>query len=232
MMKQYSKLLLCLLSILFLFGCLQNNATENNTKQKGLADKQTEDIKSGKEIAEHLTNLVTRVPEVNDATTVVIGDLAVIGVDVNAELDRSEVGTVKYSVAEAIQSDPYGAHAFVTADVDTISRLKEMRKEIEAGHPVAGIMDELAAIVGRLMPVTPGEEHKKSAPKPTNENDEKINNKQKNDLENIQEKQGKRDMDKENIPERKKNIEDIPDQGDTKDLENINEKRDKNINRN
>lgn len=36
-----------------------------------------------------------------------------------------------------------GANAVVVADPDTVSRLKEMGKEIQAGRPVSGIMDEL-----------------------------------------------------------------------------------------
>ena len=45
----------------------------------------------------------------------------------------------------------------VTADPDTLQRLREMREAIQNGEPVEGIMNELAEIVGRLMPQIPRE---------------------------------------------------------------------------
>lgn len=107
------------------------------------------------EAAERLVKLATGVEEVNDATAVVVGRWAIVGVDVNAQLDRSKVGSIKYTVAEALKADPKGAYAIVTADLDTNYRLRQMAKEIREGKPIAGVMDELAAIVGRLMPQIP-----------------------------------------------------------------------------
>ncbi|GAA0350630.1 YhcN/YlaJ family sporulation lipoprotein [Bacillus horti] len=107
------------------------------------------------EVADRLVELATRIDHVNDATAVVLGRYAVVGIDIDAKLDRSKAGTVKYSVAEALKADPRGAYAIVTADPDTNFRLREMGKEVREGHPVAGIMEELAEIVGRLMPQVP-----------------------------------------------------------------------------
>lgn len=215
-----------ILSLLLLFGCQQNITREENTTQKGFANNnQTETQgKSGQDVAQHLTQLASRVPEVHDVTAIVIGDFAIVGVDVNDELDRSDVGVIKYSVAEALKSDPYGANAFVTADVDTVTRLREMRAQMDAGHPVAGIMEELAGIVGRLMPVTPGAEHRKSEPEPTDANDERMPGGQKDELENIQEEQGKRDMDIEDLSPRGTE-EDIPEQGKQRDFEDMDRSR-------
>ncbi|RXI98149.1 YhcN/YlaJ family sporulation lipoprotein [Anaerobacillus alkaliphilus] len=193
-------------TILLLFGCQQNIAQDQNagTQQPlGIAeqarDPREKEFKNAEEVAEHLVHLTERLPEVNSATAVVLGDLAVVGIDVKADLDRSDVGVVKYEVAEALSSDPHGAYAFVTADPDINARLKEMRKEINAGHPVGGIMNELAGIVGRLMPVIPGPEHRKSEPEPTDANTERLSEGQDQELENIQEEQGKRNMDNETI---------------------------------
>lgn len=107
------------------------------------------------EVAERLVTLATKIDKVNDATAVVVGRWAVVGIDLDATLDRSEVGTVKYSVAEALKADPVGAYAIVTADVDINQRLREMNQQIRDGQPIQGIMEELADIVGRLMPQFP-----------------------------------------------------------------------------
>src|SRR5699024_11699221 len=58
--------------------------------------------------ADHLANVAGDVPNVKDATAVVAGPYAVVGIDVDKDLDRSRVGTIKYSVTEALQHDPYG----------------------------------------------------------------------------------------------------------------------------
>lgn len=184
-----------------LFGCQANTVEEGKEKQQSLGiakqaeDPRSNENKSGQEISEHLVHLAERVPEVQSATALVLGDLVAIAIDVNAQLDRSDVGVIKYEVVEALKDDPHGAYAFVSADPDFNTRLQEMRQEIQAGHPITGIMNELAAIVGRLIPIVPGPEHQKEEPEPADANEEKIGEKQEDQLEDIQEEQGKRDMD-------------------------------------
>jgi YhcN/YlaJ family sporulation lipoprotein len=200
------RLCIYVITISILFACQPNAAEDNkqgNQQPLGIAeqgkDPRQKETKTAEEIAEHLVHLTERVPNVNSATAIVIGDLAVVGIDVNAELDRSDVGVVKYEAAETLSNDPHGAYAFISADPDINARLKEMRKEINAGHPIAGIMDELAGIVGRIIPVVPGAEHRKSEPEPTDANKEKLSDEQDSNLEDIQEGQGKRNMDDENL---------------------------------
>ena len=194
------------IAISLLFAC-QPNTTEDTEQgtQRSLdiaeqaKDPREKETKTAEEVAEHLVHLTERVPNVNSATAIVIGDLAVVGIDVKADLTRSDVGVVKYEVAETLSNDPHGAYAFITADPDINSRLKEMRKDINAGHPISGIMNELAGIVGRLIPVIPGAEHRKSEPEPTDANQEKLSEGQNSELKDIQEEQGKRNMDDEKL---------------------------------
>ncbi|OUN00619.1 MAG: hypothetical protein BAA02_03245 [Paenibacillaceae bacterium ZCTH02-B3] len=106
--------------------------------------------------AARLEALAESVAGVRDANCVVFGGYAIVGVDVEEHLDRSRVGTIKYSVAEALRKDPDGARAVVTADVDLAQRIREIREDIRQGRPVAGFAEELADIVGRLVPQFPG----------------------------------------------------------------------------
>ena len=48
-------------------------------------------------------NVTEHVADVNDATAIVIGKYAVVGIDVKDDLDRSKVETIKYSVAKALK---------------------------------------------------------------------------------------------------------------------------------
>jgi len=115
------------------------------------------EIKNHQEVAERLADLAASVPEVNEATCVVFGNTAIVGIDVSGNLDASEVGTIKYAVAEALRNDPYGVHAIVTADMDLYQRIRELSRQIKDGKPVAGLANELADIVGRIMPQLPSD---------------------------------------------------------------------------
>lgn len=112
-------------------------------------------IDNPKKVAAHLENLARSVVGVEDANCVVFNHYAIVGIDVDAQMDRSKVGTLKYAVAEAFRKDPYGINAVVTADMDLAQRLREIRVDINNGHPVAGFTEELGDIVGRLIPQIP-----------------------------------------------------------------------------
>lgn len=129
---------------------------------------------SSQATADRLVQLATRVKKVHGATAVVIGKMAVVGIDVDAHLDRPEVGVIKYTVAEALKEDPQGANALVTADIDIVQRLNEMAADIRQGRPVAGFTEELADIVGRIIPQLPRSVQQKEQPT-TKENEQRMN---------------------------------------------------------
>lgn len=106
-------------------------------------------------LKDHFEQLAKRVPGVNGAHCVVLNNVAIVGLDVEGSLGRSRVGSIKYSVAEAIRKDPRSVRALVTADMDLSSRLAEMSRHVSKGHPISGFASELADIVGRIMPQLP-----------------------------------------------------------------------------
>lgn len=147
------------------------------------------DRQSGQEISQHLEDLTAHVQNVEDATAVVIGRYAIVGIDVNANLERSEVDTVKYTVAETLKKDPHGARAAVVADPDLTARLKEVSADIKNGQPILGIMNELADIVGRIMPEVPADMIEPQDKGATEKQKKTLNQKDKDKLEKNQEKQ-------------------------------------------
>jgi YhcN/YlaJ family sporulation lipoprotein len=110
---------------------------------------------SGFKLAEHLEQLATSVPQVESANCVVFGNTAIVGINVAAGLDRSRVGTLKYSVSEALRKDPYGVDAIVTADMDLAERIHRVRQETMNGKPISGFTKELSEIIGRIVPQLP-----------------------------------------------------------------------------
>lgn len=159
---------LFLLAVLLLASCSGNkNIAENENRtnpnqnapltQVKNSNPRPLDRESGQRKANHLANLADSVPNVENARAVVLGPYAVVGIDVNPNIDRSQVGSIKYSVAESLKHDPYGSRAVVVADPDMNARLKEIQTDIRNGRPVQGIMEELSDIVGRVMPEIPNQ---------------------------------------------------------------------------
>lgn len=189
------------LCILCLIGCSQNNNEEDNAlpseqkdannrivNVKNSSSNQDKEL-SNEEIADHLAHIAGDVPQVNDAVAIVVGPYAVVGIDVDKELDRSRVGTIKYSVLEALQHDPYGRTAVVVADGDIMERIRGMNDKISQGHPVQGILDEVAAIVARYMPDLPIPEQQPEQP---DQNKQIINDeKEKQKMDDIVDDQSK-----------------------------------------
>ncbi|NQD68654.1 YhcN/YlaJ family sporulation lipoprotein [Bacillus haikouensis] len=151
--------------------------------------------KSGQQISKHLVNLTTGVPDVEDATAVVIGKYAYVGIDIDGDVERSQVGSIKYSVAEALKDDPYGAQAIVVADPDLTARLKEISKDIQRGEPVQGIMNELSDISGRLMPEIPRSLKQTDPENAPKEPKKKMNQNKENQLNKEQEDQSENYID-------------------------------------
>lgn len=152
-----------LMLLALMTGCgqtLQNGASSSqDTKQNQIHVQQIapnkQEIKDSKAVAERLEQLAVSIPGVQSAHCVVFGNTAVVGINVNPEMDRTKVGTVKYSVAEALRKDPHGANAVVTADMDLDHRLRVISDNIRSGRPVSGFAEQMSEIIGRMMPQLP-----------------------------------------------------------------------------
>lgn len=157
------RILLFFMFIIIAVSCTANpnndNSPPQSDQQNQVKVKQTvpekRDIKDHQEVADRLEKLAKQMPQVKSANCVVIGNTAILGINVDEKLDQSKVGIIKYSVAEALRKDPHGVHAIVTADMDIAERLRIIRKEIKQGRPVSGFTKELGAIIGRIMPQLP-----------------------------------------------------------------------------
>src|SRR5699024_685861 len=198
--KVLKRLLLLSLPIILLFACQQENdettlrdqgTSDHYAKVKNSTQNENEEL-TNKQIANHLVDVADSVPDVNNSVAIVLGPYAVVGLNVDGDLDRSRVGTIKYSVLEALKKDPYGKTAVVVADGDIADRIREMNKKVQEGYPVQGIIEELAAIVGRYMPNFPVPEN---MPKEEDQNKEILPEDDKENLEDIQENQSNDELD-------------------------------------
>ncbi|WP_285766476.1 YhcN/YlaJ family sporulation lipoprotein [Peribacillus sp. SI8-4] len=158
------KIILSLTAMLLMAGCSMNNndqASEDHEKNHitkvNNSTIQEADRDTGQQTAKRLTGLAKAIPEVNDATAVVLGKYAIVGIDIDQDIERSQVGSIKYSVGETLKHDPEGASAIIVADPDLNERIREVAKDIKNGKPVRGILNELADITSRVMPEVPGD---------------------------------------------------------------------------
>ncbi|HET7629544.1 MAG TPA: YhcN/YlaJ family sporulation lipoprotein [Bacillales bacterium] len=180
------RIVLPLVLLVFSTGCLAQRPEE-----KGRSDRQhhpnysevkqsvheshdnpRKNLTSG-EIAKHLVGIAEGVPEVKNATAIVTMGYAIVGIDIDKDVDRSKVGTIKYSVAEALRNDRYGATAVVVSDPDTVQRLRNMGQSIQDGRPVSGIFNQLAEIVGRVMPQVPQDLQSPKGTQPSDQPEQK-----------------------------------------------------------
>jgi YhcN/YlaJ family sporulation lipoprotein len=185
--------LVLIISLFLLFGCNNRDddvaQNQNNIVNVKNSTIQNVDKQTGQQISKHLADLATSIPKVNDATAVVLGRYALVGIDVNQDLDRSEVGSIKYSVAESLKNDPHGARAIVIADPDINARLKEIGEDIQRGEPIEGIMNELADIAGRVIPEIPADIKDPVQTKSVDDPKKTLNSIEKQDLEKTQQEQ-------------------------------------------
>ncbi len=177
-------LTLIFLAAVWLLGCQPANkppanesAPSPNTTQKIRVDQTAPESRRtdrNQAVAERMVRIATSFPQVKSATAVVAGRYTIVGIDVDSTLDRGRVGTLKYSVAQALHEDPQGKNALVTADVDLVQRLRELADDMRAGRPAAGIAEELAEIAARIMP-QPSKEVPRQEQPPTRLDQERLN---------------------------------------------------------
>lgn len=159
-------LIIFFLSLALISGCGQAHRDGTNLERTSFGNRNEADQTT----ADRLITIAMQDPNVVDATAVVIGNYAIVGLDLPADLDSTRVGSIKYSVAQAIKKEPKGAYAIVTADADVMQRLRELGASIRKGQPIQGIADELADIVSRLMPQIPRAVEHQEQPKSPNPN--------------------------------------------------------------
>lgn len=178
------RLFVCSILILsILAGCNQSSrngtpAPMNEMNQQSQVNQtatQKKEIVDNQNVAEHLEQLATSIPQVESAKCVVVGNTAIVGINLPADMDRSKVGIIKLSVAEALKKDPYGVDAIVTADMDLAARISKIREEIRIGRPISGFAEEMSEIIGRIIPqlprdVSPVPSPESEEPQMTNDN--------------------------------------------------------------
>ncbi|MGZ4031158.1 MAG: YhcN/YlaJ family sporulation lipoprotein [Tumebacillaceae bacterium] len=126
--------------------------TPQRTIRAPQVDGQRAQTQSLTDAATDIANTVNRIPGVERAAVLLTGKTALVGVDLASNISGSKIDTIKYSVKEAAERSGNGYHAVVTADIDTVTRVRALIAGVRNGKPVSTVSDEIADIVSRLLP--------------------------------------------------------------------------------
>ncbi|NIK10651.1 YhcN/YlaJ family sporulation lipoprotein [Alkalibacillus almallahensis] len=154
-----------LLALMGMYACqnepemdsIDSNINEEHIIQVEDSEKPQNRDHTNQEAADRLSQIAAEVEEVEEANALVFGRYTIVGINVTDDLSRSRVGSVKYTVAEALKDDPYGHYAFVVAGGDIVARIQEINRGIREGEAQHVIVNEIANLVGRYIPETPPE---------------------------------------------------------------------------
>lgn len=111
--------------------------------------------------ASRLTSTCKRVPGVNDATVVISGNTAYVGVDTAAGSNgrnvaygnANNVSTIKQQCARNIRTaNPQIQKVYVSTDANFLNRLRRVGDGVQNGTAVDSFRDELNGLVRGLMP--------------------------------------------------------------------------------
>ncbi|MGE5633233.1 MAG: YhcN/YlaJ family sporulation lipoprotein [Caulobacteraceae bacterium] len=103
--------------------------------------------------ADNIARAVETVPGVNNATVVISGNTAYVGVDLNKGTPTANVSTIKSQCAQRVRStNPDIGTVYVSTDPDFLTRIRRVSDAVRAGRPVSGFRTELTDLVRRLTP--------------------------------------------------------------------------------
>lgn len=104
-------------------------------------------------LATKLSTEAAKVPGVKKAAVAISGTDAYVGLDLKPGVTGKKTDTVKKDVADRVKkTDKRITNAYVSTDIDTVSRIKKVATGIGQGKPLTGFTTELAEIGRRIVP--------------------------------------------------------------------------------
>ncbi len=105
--------------------------------------------------ADALSKKISEMNDINSATVVLSDGRAWVGVDLKAGVSGTLTDRLKNEITTIVKKEVNTVQTvYVTADADTVTRLKNITKDITAGKPVSGFINELNEIGRRITPST------------------------------------------------------------------------------
>jgi YhcN/YlaJ family sporulation lipoprotein len=103
--------------------------------------------------ADRVVRLVNAMPEVKGSYALVVGNVAMVGVDMRDKLSGDKENELKDRIsADTKRQMPELAEVWVTADPDLVTRIRDLAGRIARGEPITGFFEEISNIAKKLQP--------------------------------------------------------------------------------
>lgn len=103
--------------------------------------------------AENIADSVVDIAGVDDATVVITGDTALVGVDIAGKDNGEVTDNLKRSIINVVKKvDNRIDNVVVTASPDFFDRIDNIARDINRGKPLSGFVDEVNEIIRRVAP--------------------------------------------------------------------------------
>lgn len=103
--------------------------------------------------SEVISEKLTEIEGIKNATVIITGNTALIGVDIPADTQDDKIKELKNKVESTTKNtDKDIDHVAITADADIVTRIANMGKEIANGKPISGFAKEIEETVKRITP--------------------------------------------------------------------------------
>ncbi|NLM12571.1 MAG: YhcN/YlaJ family sporulation lipoprotein [Epulopiscium sp.] len=112
------------------------------------------DIKYSNERAKHIAEAITNLPKVEKATVIVTGNIALVGVELDSNINESEMDETKKLIEEkTFSADASLKNVSVTASPEIVKRIHSIAQDLNRGKPIEGLAEELGSIIRRITPI-------------------------------------------------------------------------------
>ncbi len=118
--------------------------TTNNTNTTNSASNKQATMKVAAE--------AKKVSGVRSATAVISGKMIYIGLDLNANLEKTKSAMVEKEVLDMVKKQYPNYTVMVSSDIDTVTRIKKVSQGIAAGKPLSSFSNEIQDIGTRMTP--------------------------------------------------------------------------------
>ncbi|MHB8170235.1 MAG: YhcN/YlaJ family sporulation lipoprotein [Thermincolia bacterium] len=107
-----------------------------------------------RDAADDIADKVATVRGVNKASVVVVGNVALIGLDLDKDVEKAQTEAIRERAATQAKDDPRIVNAVVESDPDSVARIQKIADGVRKGRPISEFFTEIGEFFNRLKPTT------------------------------------------------------------------------------
>ncbi|WP_058485636.1 YhcN/YlaJ family sporulation lipoprotein [Defluviitalea phaphyphila] len=105
------------------------------------------------ERASNIAKVINNFEQVDDTTVIIVGNTALIGIDLISGISEEEIGEIKKLIEEkTFLTDTSLKNVSITTSEEMVKRIKEIAKNLREDRKEEGLVDEINSIIRRITP--------------------------------------------------------------------------------